>query len=96
MWTLQSRDEGVSRFFTVHQASSGFLYRIYPEVSLALFAPGCKYFAGLVISKFTEIGVAASATCPRPLNAALLRKAVESRFSAELRHSMSEIRHESR
>ena len=69
---------------------------IYPEVSLALFAPGCKYFAGLVISKFTEIGVAASSTCPRQLNAALLRKAVESRFSAELRHAMSETRHESR
>ena len=96
MWTLQSRDEGVSRFFTVHQASSGFFTGVYPEVSMALFASGCKYFAGLVISKFTEIGVAASATCPRPLNAALLRKAVESRFSAELRHSMSEIRHESR
>ena len=69
---------------------------IYPEVSLALFASGCKYFAGLVISKFTEISVAASSTCPRQLNAALLRKAVESRFSAELRHAMSETRHESR
>ena len=73
-----------------------FFTGIYPEVSLTLFAPGCKYFAGLVISKFTEIGVAASATCSRQLNAGLLRKAVESRFSAELRHSMSETRHEPR
>ena len=93
MWTLQRRDEGVSRFFTVHQAV---FTGIYPEVSLALFASGCKYFAGLVISKFTEIGVAASVTCPRQLNATLLRKAVGSRFSAELRYSKSETRHESR
>lgn len=96
MWILQSRAEGVSRFFTVHQAPSGFFTGIYPEVSLALFAPGCKYFAGLVISKFTEIGAAASATCPKQLNVALLRKAVGSRFSAELRHSKSETRYESR
>ena len=96
MWTLQSRAEGVSRFFTAHQASFGFFYRHLSCGLYALFAPGCKYFAGLVISKFTEIGVAASATCPKQLNATLLRNAVGSRFSAELRHSKSETRHESR
>ena len=73
-----------------------FFTGIYPEVSLTLFAPGCKYFAGLVISKFTEIGVAASATCPKQLNATLLRNAVGSRFSAEFRHSKRETRYESR
>ena len=86
----------VSRFFTVHQAPFGFFTGIYPEVSLALFAPGCKYFAGLVISKFTEIGVPALAACPRQLNEAFLRKAVGRHFQAELRHSKSETRHESR
>ena len=96
MRTLQSRNEGVSRFFTVHRGASGFFTGIYPEVSVALFTPGCKYFAGLVISKFTEIGVAASATCSKQLNAALLRKVVGSRFSAELRHSKSETRYEPR
>lgn len=96
MWTLQSRDERGVQIFYSSPGVFRFFTGIYPEVSLTLFAPGCKYFAGLVISKFTEIGVAASVTCPRQLNATLLRKAVGSRFSAELRYSKSETRHESR